>query len=420
MYGVSLFLSGGDMSDELTLLKQLNIKLPTAIDTNQPFILVEPQQDLRLIVAHHLLKCQFRTVVQARNGVEAIEKMKTMAAEKRKAGFIMAAWDSPLMGAADLLNEIKQGFEFSRPTFMVTQENVTKEKLMLAVEQGVDEVIAKPFTLGDIMPKIRNAFRAFNNASNPEQLYELAKDLLRKGAVDQAGVLYQKLAEANVKSARPLTGLAKIAKEKKQYDVALKHLNDAEQRNPNFVHLYALRGEVYTEMDQINDAITAFQKGIDLSPLNPIRYLNAAELFLKINKFQEVVDLMKIAQSNELKFSQMYKFLSQAYFNLKNYPEAVEAIRTALAEDPENTDYINQYAISLKSTGNFDEAIKAYNKIIKIDQKDPRPLYNKAILFKDMNKIDEAVRILEKMVERFPEFEPAKHKLQELNNKSAA
>lgn len=148
------------MSDEdISIADLFGIVAPKELDTNLPVLVVEDQQDMRLIIVHHLQKLQFKTVLQAANGLEAMEQLR----QHKKCAAIICDWEMPSMNGLHLINEMREDLNVPRIPFCLMMDSVSKEKLMLAVEHGVDDMLVKPLKLGDIIPKIRNAFKVFHN-----------------------------------------------------------------------------------------------------------------------------------------------------------------------------------------------------------------------------------------------------------------
>ncbi|TWW07987.1 hypothetical protein E3A20_28840, partial [Planctomyces bekefii] len=363
--------------DNKSLTAKYKIQTPKSLDMKDTIMVIEDQQDLKLIVAHQLQKTGFVPPKHAQNGLEAVQIIKE---QKLKVSAYICDMEMPSMGGLDFLAELRESQELDRAPFCLTMDNVSKEKLMLAVENGVDEVLVKPFTLGDIVPKLRAAFAKFHNPNNPERVYELAKGLLRQEKLDLAAQVYSDLAAAAPKAARPSVGLARIEIKKKNNELALKYLEEAEAKNPNYVHLYVERAQIYAADNLWDQSIASFQKAIELSPLNALRYKAAADLLFKVRRFEDACGLLELAIKHKLEFPDLFHYLSQAKFALKDYKSAQKYIRQALAASPENVDYLNQLGICLKETDQADEAVKVYNQVIKSDPNNRSALYNKAIL----------------------------------------
>lgn len=393
--------------------KIFNIQVPAKMDQEKPILVVEDQQDLRLIIVHQLKKLQFTKILQASNGFDALEIMQ----ETSGINGVICDLDMPVMGGMDLLAELRERSDVDRPPFCLSMDNVSKERLMLAIENGVDEVLVKPFTLSDIYPKVHLSWKKFHNPKNPEKVYEMAKVALRTKDFDRAEKIYKLLSDSAKEAARPLVGLARVATGQNDFGKALDYLNAAEARNKSYVHTFVERGVILAQMQMYDDAFKAFDQAIELSPLNPIRYKQAAEVLFSRNRYQEAVILLEKAVKHGLEFRQLFHYLSQACFATKEYIKALKYVRSALAAEPENLTYLNQLGICLKQQNKFDEANKIYNQIIKRDPDNLAALYNKAMLCEAKSEPGEAIKLLERALKKDPNFLVARAMLDEFKAK---
>ncbi len=407
------------MTDETrTLAAKYKIPVPANLDPKEVILVIEDQTDLRLIIAHQILKQNMGVVRQATNGYEALEVLKHLDKGQKVSAFV-CDMTMPVMGGLDFLAELRENPDLDRAPFCLTMDQVSKEKLMLAVENGCDEILVKPFTLGDIVPKLRAAFTKYHNAANPEKLYELAKQLYRAGKLDDSMKIYTELADGAKRAGRPVVGLARIENKRGNSDKALALLDEAEKRNPNYVHVFHERGMTLAQKGQWSAAIESFKKAIALSPLNALRYKDAADILFKVKRYREAIDLLELAVKHKLEFPDLYHYLSQATFALKDFKQASKYVRSALNADPENCSYLNQLGICLKELGELDEAVKAYNQVIKNDPTNVDALYNKAILSFGKGDKDEAIKLLERALRKKPDFAEATRKLEEIRKAAA-
>jgi tetratricopeptide (TPR) repeat protein len=404
------------MSDPKSLSAKYKIPSPPALSAADTIVIVEDQTDLRLIVSHQLSKLSLGTCRQAGNGYEAIELIKT---QKLQVAAYVCDMDMPVMNGLDFLTELRESGELDRAPFCLTMDNVNKEKIRLAVENGVDEILVKPFTLGDIGPKLRAAFTKFHNPNNPERVYELAKQSLRDEKLDVAETIYKDLAANAPKAARPVVGLARIEVKRNNPEKALQLLTEAEGKNKNYVHLYTQRAMIYAAKSDWSTAIENFKKAIELSPLNAVRYKEAADLLFKVKRYDEACELLETAIKHKLEFPDLYAYLSQAKFALRDYKLAQKYVRQALQSDAENVTYLNQLGICLKETQQMDEAVKVYNQVIKLDPANTDALYNKAVLLNTKGETEEAIKLLERILKKIPDHEVAKAKLEQYNKELA-
>jgi len=407
------------MSDEnnKALATKYKIKVPATIDFKETVLVVEDQTDLRLIIAHQLQKQSFSNVKQATNGYDALEQMKI---HEISTALFVCDMDMPVLGGIDFLTELRENPNLSIGPFCLAMDNVSKEKIMLAVESGADEILVKPFTLADIFPKLKSAFAKFHNPNNPEKIYQLAKSRFKADDFVLAEAIYSDLARSAPKAARPVVGLARIESKKNNLEKALELLDIAQKKNENFVHTYHERALIFSTMNEWDKAIDNFKTAIKLSPLNAIRYRSAADVLFKVKRWQEAADMLESALRNSLEFPDLYNYLSQAKFALKDYKTAQKYIKQALSASPENVVYLNQLGICLKETDQFEEATKIYNQVIKLDPDNAAALYNKSVLLHAKGEIDEAIKLLERLVKKQPNFGQATSKLAEYKSAKPA
>ncbi len=394
---------------EINLAELFKFDSPANLNYKDPIIVIDDQQDLRLIVTHHLQKMTYSNIIHASSAMDALKMLK----DQTKPVTILCDQEMPHMSGIELLSEIRENPSIPRGPFCLMMDQVNKEKVMLAVESGVEEMLVKPFTQGDIAPKLRNAYKVFNNPKNPERVYELAKSLLREKKLDESMKVYTILCQAAPKAARPSVGLARVAIEKKDFTQALKFLDEAEQKNSSYVHAYSVRADLLVKMQKWDEAVASYGKAIALSPLNPLRYIAASEVLFKVKRYSEAVSLLKLAVGHGLHFTALDHYMSQALFMLKDYAGSLKHVRTALSHEPENITYLNQYGICLKETGDLEEAQKTYNKVLKLDPEDTSALYNKAVMFNAKGEIQDAIKLLERLLKKHPDFKPGIAKLEE-------
>ena len=113
------------------------------------------------------------------------------------------------MNGLHLINEMRENIDVNRIPFCLMMEGVSKEKLMLAVEHGVDDMLVKPLKLGDIIPKARNAFKVFHNKNNQSLSMNLQSCLGIITGMRPIG--YSGSFQNSPNTARPLVGLARVA-----------------------------------------------------------------------------------------------------------------------------------------------------------------------------------------------------------------
>ena len=122
-------------------------------DLNMKILLVDDFQTMRRIMKGVLNKLGFTNIVEADNGVAALQVLK-----EEKIDFIVSDWNMPEMTGIELLKAIRATEEWKNlPFLMVTAEGRT-EQVLEAVKNRVNNYIIKPFTPATMEEKIKKIF----------------------------------------------------------------------------------------------------------------------------------------------------------------------------------------------------------------------------------------------------------------------
>ena len=390
------------------IISKFNLPKQEEIDPKHLLVVIDDQQDIRLILLHHLNKLGFKNIRMFKDGYQALKFLETC---KEKISIIICDFFMPAISGVDFLTELKEGRDLKRPPVLMTMDNANKDKVMYALEHDIDEVLVKPFVLDDIAPKLLHAFSKFHNSKPIEHLHLLAKSLILDNMPYDARGVYQAIATLAENCARPWLGMARVYMSEGDLNGAFKCVKEAKKRNPHHAHIYSIRGEIFVKAGYLEKACSSFRRAIKTSPLNPVRYEATLDLLADQGLFDEIIEVGKTAVLHTIEFPRLTHHLSQAYINLKDFKNAIRYLKLALTDEPNNIQYLNQLGICYKSEKRFQEANKIYNRVIKLDPDNINALFNKAVLLKSMGELDRSIRLLERIVRRHPDFEKAHKKL---------
>lgn len=129
-------------------------------DLNMKILVVDDFSTMRRIVKNLLRQIGYVNIEEAEDGAQAYSKLKG-----GEFGFIVSDWNMPNMDGLDLLKKVRSDPELKDiPVLMVTAE-AEKEKVITAIQAGVNNYIVKPFTgevLKEKMDKILEKLQAQN------------------------------------------------------------------------------------------------------------------------------------------------------------------------------------------------------------------------------------------------------------------
>ncbi|MCD8567993.1 MAG: response regulator [Geovibrio sp.] len=112
-------------------------------------ITVDDSSTMRRIIKNTLLKLGFSNILEAGNGVEALDVMA-----KNKVDVVITDWNMPEMDGLTFVKTLRSKEEYkTMPILMVTTE-AAKEDILTALRSGVNNYVVKPFTPDTLKEKI--------------------------------------------------------------------------------------------------------------------------------------------------------------------------------------------------------------------------------------------------------------------------
>jgi len=122
-------------------------------DTSMKILVVDDFATMRRIVKNILQQLGYTNVEEAEDGAQAFEKVQAGGVE-----FVITDWNMPVMDGFGLLKKIREHPELKgTPVLFVTAE-AEKEKVVTAIQAGVNNYIVKPFTADVLKEKMDKIF----------------------------------------------------------------------------------------------------------------------------------------------------------------------------------------------------------------------------------------------------------------------
>jgi eukaryotic-like serine/threonine-protein kinase len=146
-------------------------------------------------------------------------------------------------------------------------------------------------------------------------------------------------------------------------DQALEAFHKAVELNPYYWANQNRLGDAYFTMGDYQKALEAFQQVIVLAPDLDTGYENVGNLYVGQGKYQEAIPYyQKCLQIQPYYLT--YGNLGNAYFGLKQYPKAVEMFEKAVELNPNDTMTIVNLADGYRAAAQQDKATATYQRAI--------------------------------------------------------
>ncbi|MDA3838007.1 MAG: tetratricopeptide repeat protein [Candidatus Delongbacteria bacterium] len=159
-----------------------------------------------------------------------------------------------------------------------------------------------------------------------------------------------------------------------------------------YISAYLSIGDVYIKLTRYAEALTIFNKLINLSALKfPAAYSKRGEIYMNMDDYNKASKEMEKAIALEPNYADAYNSLGILYTKLKQYDNALNFFQKAISID-ENyyRPYYLRARLYRKST-KYDKALADYSKAIKLNPKNPDSYYNRGLIYYLTGKYDESI-----------------------------
>ena len=118
-------------------------------------IVVDDSSVMRQIIKNNLKQLGFEqsNVVDAEDGEQALKKINEDTID-----LVISDWNMPRMTGIDFLKAIRADGAMKELPFLMVTSEADKEKIIEAVQAGVNQYIVKPFNTTQLEEKIKEIF----------------------------------------------------------------------------------------------------------------------------------------------------------------------------------------------------------------------------------------------------------------------
>lgn len=126
-------------------------------DLKMKILVVDDFSTMRRIVKNLLRQLGYEHIDEAEDGEQAFNKLQS-----GDYGFVVSDWNMPNMDGLELLKKVRSDPNLKElPILMVTAE-AEKEKVITAIQAGVNNYVVKPFTGEILKEKMDKIFEKIN------------------------------------------------------------------------------------------------------------------------------------------------------------------------------------------------------------------------------------------------------------------
>lgn len=218
------------------------------------------------------------------------------------------------------------------------------------------DALTKNNQINEAISTIRKAKKS---GARSDRLDELEKNLIKSKTLPAQSA--QQAATSQEPPTRETDNLLNLYKNGK-LQKALQNAHELRQKFPNSLVLLNIIGASYKGLNQLNAAVEAYKKALEIMP----------------------------------NYAGGYNNMGATLRDQGNLDEAIEAYGSAIAIKPDYPEAYNNLGISFQDQVRLDEAIEAFSKALKIKPDFAEAYYNLGSALKDQGKIEQAIEAFTK------------------------
>ncbi len=171
----------------------------------------------------------------------------------------------------------------------------------------------------------------------------------------------------------------------------------------NDSQVYTNLGDVYSELGYWTEAITNFNKAIEIDPTDTNSYIGLVGVYFELGRIEEAIAILQKAIELDRSYAYPHSVLGYVYAQLGRSEEAIAACLTAIELDPNDaTPYIG-LGIVYGQLGRTDEAIAVCQKAIELDPNDATSHIGLGYVYRRLGRSDKAIAAYHKAIELDPD-----------------
>ena len=168
--------------------------------------------------------------------------------------------------------------------------------------------------------------------------------------------------------------------------------------NPQYSQAYNNLGTAYSSKGEIERAILAYRKAIEINPHYAEALNNIGQAFMKNDEVMEAIKSYEEALSIHPKFYESYYNLGIAFNAIKDWEQAINAFNEAVKLQPTVAETYNDLGIALRAIDKIEDAMQSYNRAISLKPDFFQAYNNLGIALKEVGDIEEAKNTFKKAI----------------------
>lgn len=156
-------------------------------------------------------------------------------------------------------------------------------------------------------------------------------------------------------------------RQKKQFDLAIKDLNQAIALNPNEARFFSNRGNIFFDLGRDEEALVDYNRCIALDATDKEAFANRGAIYGRKQRFDEGINDLSYALQLDADFFNAYMNRAVVYGMMNQHELAKADYNACLNLDPSNDQIWNALAIAYQHLRDFQGSIRPFDEAIRLN-----------------------------------------------------
>lgn len=201
---------------------------------------------------------------------------------------------------------------------------------------------------------------------------------------------------------------------KGEYDKAIAFLQELVGLKPTYASGVKLLAKAQYDGANFKDSLKSYRQFLQLEPGDPEAVNNLANCHFKLGDYEEAEKLFTEALEIDDRLAVSYRNLGLTKLHLGKLKEALVLLEKYNEISPDDLEIELAIGGIYSQSGDYSEAIRHFEKYLRWNPKSVDGLFNISECYYRLGYIDSAAIGYRQILERKPDFEPAKSRLREI------
>jgi len=249
----------------------------------------------------------------------------------------------------------------------------------------------------------------FNIETTAKGVLASDEDYIKKFEVDQVSQdsLYMKNLDKKQVLGCLFNNLGNVYSEIGDLDYALLALERAVQINPSLAESHTNLGNIYLKKGRIREAIYEYEAALDINPNEALIHCNLGNAYLEDNWLSYAISEYQQSIRLDPDFVDGYKNLAIAYAKDKQLENAISVLNQAIVLEPDDISLYIHLGNFHQQAERYQTAITEYHKALFIKPDIPEAYFGIGNCYNKLNDFDKGIDALKKAIKIKPDMAEA-------------